>query len=76
MRRIDRLLRQTELHFFLFLMGFVSLNWPILNIFHGDRPESIIAYFFSIWALVIVILLFVQRACGAEAPESGQEEPF
>ncbi|MCU0589209.1 MAG: hypothetical protein MUF52_13775 [Syntrophobacteraceae bacterium] len=76
MRRINRLLRQTELHFFLFLLGFVSLNWPILNIFYGNRPESIIAYFFSIWALVIVILFFVQRACGAEAPESAREEPF
>ncbi|MCU0588551.1 MAG: hypothetical protein MUF52_10380 [Syntrophobacteraceae bacterium] len=76
MKSMIRLLRQTELHFLLFVMGFVSLNWPILSIFHGSEPSSIFLYFFSIWALVIVILFFVQRACGAEVPESTPDEPL
>jgi hypothetical protein len=41
MKSMIRLLRQTELHFLLFVMGFVSLNWPILSIFHGSEPSSI-----------------------------------
>lgn len=76
MRRINRLLRQVELHFLIFTLGLVSLNWPILNIFDGKMPESIIVYFFSIWALVILILFLVQRACGTETSENTEDEPL
>ncbi len=76
MGRINRLLRQVELHALFFVLGFLSLNWPILNIFHGKQPESIIIYLFSIWALLILILFVVQRACGAETVEGGEEEPL
>lgn len=63
MKRLARLLRQTELHVLLFVLGFVSLNWPILSIFRGRDPADIFTYFFVIWGIVIAILLLINRAC-------------
>lgn len=69
MKWMKRLLRQTELHVLFFALGFVSLNWPILSIFHGKNPADIFTYFFVIWALVIVMLALISWACGTSVSE-------
>lgn len=73
MKWLNRLLRQTELHVLLFALGFVSLNQPILSIFHGKNPEDIFTYFFVIWALVIVMLALMSRACRTSATEDDED---
>jgi hypothetical protein len=69
MKRLVYLLRQTELHVLLFVLGFVSLNWPILNIFQGKGPEDVIIYFFVIWGVFIFVLLLINWGCKASIGE-------
>lgn len=76
MRRYIRLLRQTELHVFLFVLGFISLNWPILSIFHSESPVGIFIYFFLIWFLVIIILFLINRACSSDVHQSTEDESY
>ncbi|NTW36002.1 MAG: hypothetical protein HGB17_07705 [Syntrophobacteraceae bacterium] len=76
MKRLIRLFRQTELHVFLFVLGFVSLNWPILSIFHGGSPVGLFIYFFLVWSFIIVMLFLINRACSADAHQSTEEEPY
>jgi hypothetical protein len=72
MKRLVYLLKQTELHLLLFVLGFVSLNWPILNIFRGRDPEDVIIYFLVIWGICIVVLLLVNWGCKASIREDSE----
>jgi hypothetical protein len=75
-RRLIRLLRQTELHVFLFVLGFTSLNWPFLRIFHGESPVGLFLYLFLIWFLMIVMLFLIDRACRVDASQSPEHGPY
>jgi hypothetical protein len=76
MKRWVYLLRQTELHVLLFVLGFVSLNWPILNIFQGKRPEDVFIYLFVIWGVFIFVLLLVNWGCKVSIREDSQNRPL
>ncbi len=76
MKRLIRLLRQTELHVFLFVLGFISLNWPILSIFYGGSSVGLFIYFLLIWSLIIVLLFLINRACSKDAHQSPQDERY
>jgi hypothetical protein len=76
MKRLIRLFRQTELHVFLFVLGFVSLNWPILSIFHGGSSVGLFVYFLLVWSLIIVLLFLINRACSEDVHQSPQDEPY
>jgi hypothetical protein len=72
MKRWVYLLRQTELHVLLFVLGFASLNWPILNIFQGKDPKVVFIYFFVIWGLFIFVLLLINCGCKSSLREDSE----
>jgi len=43
-------LRNAEISIFLFIMGLLGVNWPILEIFHA----SVAVYLFTFWLIFIV----------------------
>ena len=56
-------MRRKELWIFLFFLGALALNWPLLAIFGSHLPT----YLFTIWiSLIAAIFLFVNN--------SGKEE--
>ncbi|MEW6117061.1 MAG: hypothetical protein AB1553_09200 [Nitrospirota bacterium] len=44
-----------ELWIFLFIIGLLGLNWPLLEIFHTEEA----GYLFSFWLLFIVFIAVV-----------------
>lgn len=59
-------MKHKELWIFLFIIGAVALDWPLLAIFHGNLP----AYLFTAWfALIAALYLLSKRA--AREGESG-----
>jgi hypothetical protein len=63
MRRFSYLLRQPEFHLFLFCLGLILLNWPFLAIFQGRPPEFLFVYLLSVWAIAVLVLFLIARAC-------------
>ena len=74
MKRLIRLLRQSELHVLLFALGIILLNWPILSIFEGKNPSDIFTYFFVVWFLVIVMLAMISRACNSLTAQDTEDK--
>ena len=52
-------LRHPEIWVFIFILGLLGLNWPVLEIFHLSLPY----YLFGAWAfLIAVIAVLVMKA--------------
>jgi hypothetical protein len=78
MRRFCHLLRQPECHLFLFCLGLILLNWPFLSIFQGRAPELLFVYLLSVWAIAVVLLFLIARACRSRTGldhDQHQDEP-
>ena len=78
MRRFSHLLRQPEFHLFLFCLGLILLNWPFLAIFQGRAPELLFVYLLSVWAIAVILLFLIARACRSRAVldhDHRQDEP-
>jgi hypothetical protein len=76
-KRIRNLLRQSEFHTLLFILGFALLNWPFLGIFRLKRPEVLLVYVYVLWAVGIFLLFLVSRIGNESAsgdPDKKREE--
>lgn len=58
-----------ELWIFLFIVGLLGLNWPLLEIFHTD--EAI--YLFSFWLLFILFIAVVAYKQNNHQRQEGPE---
>ncbi|HAK87542.1 MAG: hypothetical protein A2077_00355 [Nitrospirae bacterium GWC2_46_6] len=58
-------MKNTEIWLFIFALGLLGLNWPLLEIFHTDAP----AYLFVFWLLFILLI-----ACGAFKAEEKRQK--
>ncbi len=45
-------MKNAEIWVFIFILGLLGLNWPLLEIFH----TSVAAYLFVIWILFIILI--------------------
>jgi hypothetical protein len=50
-------MKNAEIWVFIFILGLLGLNWPILEIFH----TSVVAYLFVIWILYIILIALGAR---------------
>jgi hypothetical protein len=49
--------KNTEIWVFIFILGLLALNWPIVEIF----STSVLGYLFVLWILFIVLIAFAGR---------------
>jgi tellurite resistance protein TehA-like permease len=54
--------KNTEIWVFIFILGLLGLNWPIIEIFH----TQVVAYLFVIWVLFIALIALAARKYNAE----------
>jgi hypothetical protein len=47
-------MKNTEVWIFIFILGLLGLNWPLLEIFHTDVAE----YLFAFWLIFIILIAF------------------
>lgn len=57
-------MKHTEIWVFIFSLGLLGLNWPLLEIFH----TNVVAYLFVTWLLFIILVAF-----GAHKKNSNNE---
>lgn len=50
-------MKNTEIWVFIFFLGLLSFNWPLLEIFHTE----VVAYLFVTWILFILLIAFAAR---------------
>ncbi len=50
-------MKNTEIWVFIFILGLLGLNWPIIEIFH----TSVVAYLFVVWIFFIILIAFAAR---------------
>ncbi len=50
-------MKRTEIWVFIFILGLVGLNWPLLEIF---RRETVV-YLFGVWIVIIALIAFSTR---------------
>jgi hypothetical protein len=53
-------MRNPEIWVFIFILGLLGLNWPLLEIFHIE----VAAYLFIFWFLFIVLVAFASLRRG------------
>ncbi|MBI5212474.1 MAG: hypothetical protein HY957_03765 [Nitrospirae bacterium] len=58
-------MKNTEIWLFIFALGLLGLNWPLLEIFHTD----VVTYLFVFWLLFIFLI-----ACGAFKAEEKRQK--
>ena len=60
-------MKNTEIWVFIFSLGVLSMNWPLLEIFHIDVAE----YLFVTWFLFIVLVAFaVQKTNSSKGSDA------
>jgi len=69
MRRLWQVLGRSDFQAFLFALGAVLFNWPVLGIFHLKPPAILFTYLFGAWAATIAVLFMVARS-GESSPPS------
>lgn len=47
-------MKNTEVWIFIFIIGLIGLNWPLLEIFHTGVAE----YLFAFWLIFIILIAF------------------
>lgn len=47
-------MKNTEIWLFIFILGLLGLNWPLIEIFHTD----VVAYLFVFWLLFILLVAY------------------
>jgi uncharacterized membrane protein YuzA (DUF378 family) len=47
-------MKNTEVWIFIFILGLLGLNWPLLEIFHTD----VVKYLFAFWLIFIILIAF------------------
>jgi apolipoprotein N-acyltransferase len=47
-------MEKNEIWIFIFTVGLIGLNWPLLEIFHTDVAE----YLFAFWLIFIILIAF------------------
>jgi hypothetical protein len=47
-------LKNTEIWIFIFVIGLLGINWPVLEIFHTD----VTVYLFAFWLIFIGLVAF------------------
>ncbi len=50
-------LKSAEIWVFIFILGLLGLNWPLLEIFH----TTVVSYLFVFWVLFIILVAFAAR---------------
>jgi hypothetical protein len=73
MQKRKRLLQQTGFHAFLFALFLLALIWPILSIPGHESLLGFFTYLFSIWAVMIVLLVMMNRSLGRDESENADE---
>jgi hypothetical protein len=61
MKRLQRLLRQSEFQLFAFCLLFMLINWPFLAISARDGLVSLFRYLYALWALLVLFLFLIQK---------------
>lgn len=56
-------MKNTEIWVFIFILGLLGLNWPLLEIFH----TTVVAYLFVFWVLFIILIAFAARKDNTDA---------
>jgi hypothetical protein len=74
MNGIKNLMRRPGFYIFLFLLGVLLLNWPLLTAFAHASQKTIFAYFFLVW-IMIILILFLARDTGDERPSDNGKDP-
>ena len=46
-----------DVFFFIFILGVIALNWPLLKIFNASLP----LYLFTAWMVFILVLMLAER---------------
>ncbi|MCL4490668.1 MAG: hypothetical protein M1510_02025 [Nitrospirae bacterium] len=62
-------MRNAELWVFIFLLGLLGLNWPIIEIFHID----VIMYLFVFWLLFIGLVAYAAHKSGMDRKPGNTE---
>lgn len=74
MKRFNRLINHPEYHVLLFCLGFILTNWPFLGIIQWKPPEIVFSYFFSLWALAILLLFLITRGYGKASQDGNRKD--
>ncbi|HEX8947437.1 MAG TPA: hypothetical protein VF790_00670 [Dissulfurispiraceae bacterium] len=53
-------MKNTELWVFIFIIGLLGLNWPLLEVFHIE----VVTYLFVFWLFLIGLVAFASRKNG------------
>ena len=61
MKRLMRVLSQSECPFLVFFLGFILLNWPFLGAFHSKPLHYIVLYVFLIWGAAVILAFLINR---------------
>lgn len=72
-RRLLSMFSRPEFAFLAFLLGFIALNWPLLEAARiaGDYP--LFLYFFGIWGAIIVLALLISQTVAEQDPEDNDD---
>lgn len=59
-------LATTPVRLFLALAAAMLFSWPVISIAGAHGVFAMFDYVFAVWALLVVLLVFVGRACARE----------
>lgn len=61
MKRLQRLLRQSEFQLFVCCLLFMLIDWPFLGISARGGLVSLFRYIYTVWALLVLLLFLIHR---------------
>jgi hypothetical protein len=61
--------RNTEVWIFIFIIGLLLLNWPLLEVFRLNVTE----YLFIFWTAFISLIACAAHGFGAKPPDKGMD---
>lgn len=56
-------MKNTEIWVFIFILGLLGINWPVIEIFH----TGVAAYLFVMWILFIILIALAARKDNTDA---------
>jgi len=61
-------MRNTEIWVFIFFLGLLGLNWPVLEIFHTE----VLPYLFLFWLFLVILIAVAVKKFYHPAPPKSQ----
>jgi len=73
MERLKALFRQSEFHALLFCGSLLLLTWPVVSFSDVDRLQTMFAYLFLAWGVIVLLLFLVSRSLDTRNGSDGAE---